>query len=112
MIGITDHRNRRRYPRAQLNRPVKLQCTRTGRYLSGQTCDVSAGGALIEVAQPSLLVSGQELAVGIAWTNRNMLLGESDMVPAIVTRSLGLGGKQQVAVQFSHYQQLQLAISA
>ena len=82
--------DRRNSPRQLLDRPVKLRCEQTGRYLAGRTRDASPAGALIEVDHPSLLVAGQRVSVGIAWSSRQMLLADADLVDATVVRSLAL----------------------
>ncbi|MAE68121.1 MAG: hypothetical protein CMJ18_28055 [Phycisphaeraceae bacterium] len=101
-------RERRRDPRARIARSAKLQCAVTGRYYQGCTQDVSSGGAMLEINHPSLMVVGQQLRVGIAWTNRHALIRRDEMIPARVTRSLGIEGRQRVAVQFETPQELAL----
>ena len=92
-----------------MDRPVKIQCVETGRFLPGHTCDVSPGGAMIEVKHPSLLVPGQRVRVGISWTAQQMLLHADDMAEATVLRSLGQGGTQHVAIGFDQPQSLSMA---
>jgi hypothetical protein len=101
---------RRRDARLEVTRPVKLQCPETGRYWAGRTCNVSPGGAMVEVAHPSLLVPGQAVKLGVAWTNRQTLLNANDLVDATVVRSLGEGAVQYVAVSFAHRLPLAAAI--
>lgn len=98
--------DRRQNVRHLLDRPVKLRCKQTGRYLAGRTRDASSTGALIEIDHPSLLVTGQCVSVGIAWSSRQVLLTNTDLVDATVVRSLALTGTQHVAVQFSQPQAL------
>ena len=109
MPGITRDRERRFEARTEMVRPLKLWCTHTGRYLSGATRDVSPTGAMIEIDHPSLLVSGQRVRVGIAWSSRHMLLGDADLIEARVLRSLGMGGCQRVALEFNQRQELALS---
>ena len=91
----------RRYSaRRPVKRPVKLRCVQSGRYMAGQTKNVSASGALLEICQSSLLVPGQSLEIGIAWGNRQAVLNAGHMLKSCVVRSLGMGGIQYVAVQF------------
>ncbi len=91
---------RRRQARLTLAYPVKVWCVETGRFLAGQTHDLSAQGALIEVQNPSLLVPGQRVRVGIAWSSREVVLSRKQMLPGVVVRSLGHGQQQHVAVSF------------
>jgi hypothetical protein len=100
------HTERRREARLEVSQPVKVQCLETGRYLAGRTRNLSTGGALLEVLHPSLLVPGQRLRVGVARNERQAILASRDMAEAIVVRSLGLGGSQNVAVCFAQPQQL------
>jgi len=91
---------RRSHARHTIHRPVKIRCGVTGRYLTGRTQDISTNGALIEVDYPLLLARGQSLKIGIAWTDRDVVIRSSEMSPAQVRRSLGMGSVQHVAVQF------------
>lgn len=100
VMPVTVDSERRRDTRTPIDRPAKLRCVQTGKYYTAVTQDLSAGGALVEVHHPSLLVSGQQVEIGIAWSNRQMLLARDELIPGVVTRSLGLGGKQHVAIQF------------
>jgi hypothetical protein len=94
------HANRRKHARLSLDRPVKLQCLTTGRYLTGRTRNVSGGGLLIEVDHASLLVAGQRLKVAVAWDRRQMVVERERMPQATVVRCLGHVRVQHVAVQF------------
>lgn len=97
---------RRRDARFAINRPVKLQCMQSGRFLTGSTHNLSASGALVEVNHPSLLVPGQRLRMGVAWTKQQSILHASTMLDVVVVRSFGLGDSQQVALAFSQRQAL------
>ena len=99
---------RRRDARIPLSRPVKLRCIETGRYLAGQTDNLSASGALLEINHPSLLVPGQRIQVGIAWGRGQAVIDSGSLAEATVVRSLGLGNVQRIAVQFSHRQEMAL----
>lgn len=100
---------RRQDVRIELCRPVKIWCRDTGRYLAGQTHNVSAGGALVELAHPGLLTSGQEVQVAIAWSNRSMVQRSQDMTSATVVRSLAGHGAQHLALRFAQRQELAVA---
>lgn len=101
---------RRRSARHPLARPAKVRCLQTGRYLAARTQNVSSNGALLEIDHPSLLVSGQQVSVAVAWSRRDAVLKRDDMYQATVVRSLGLGGRQHVAVVFAG--DIPLALSA
>jgi hypothetical protein len=100
---------RRRDARIPIDRPVKLQCCVTGRYLRGRTDNLSSSGALLEIEHPSLLVPGQRLRVGIAWNRGQVVLEQDDLAEATVVRSLGHGESQRVAVRFTQRQTLAIA---
>ena len=97
---------RRRDARIAVDRPIKLQCVHSGRYLRGHTGNLSASGALLEIDHPSLLVRGQRLRIGIAWDNRQAVISSDAMAQATVVRSWGQGPTQRVAVRFDHRQEL------
>ena len=103
---------RRKDTRIALQRPVKVQCEMTGRYLAATCRNISATGMLLEIHHASLLVQGQRLRVGIAWNTHDALIRNANMTEAVVVRSLGLGGRQQAAICFDQRQQLELAASA
>lgn len=98
---MTPVHERRRFARQFVHQPVKVQCQLTGRYLAGQTEDLSAGGSRMWLQCPSLLVPGQRVKVAIAGPAAGLLRG-ADMVDATVVRSLGDGRGQHLAVQFDH----------
>lgn len=102
-MSMTERRRDARFPVA---RPVKLQCINTGRYVAGRTSNVSSSGALLELATPSLLVPGQRLKMGVAWTRGQTIIPAERMTECTVVRSMGLGGVQHVALVFDQPQQL------
>ncbi len=82
----------------------------TGRFLAGRTRDVSAGGAMLLLDHPSLLVPGQRLEVGIAQSLRQAIMPRQTMVPATVVRAAGMLGRQTVALVFDRVQEMALAM--
>ncbi len=101
--------DRRLSPRQVCCRPVKLVCPHTGKFLSGCTANISGSGALLEIDHPSLMVAGQQVELGVAWSSRQAILTRSQMVEATVVRSLGHGGGQMVAVSFTSQQEVPVA---
>ncbi len=91
---------RRIHPRIAVQMPAKLQCAVTGRYLTSTTCNLSRGGALLDVDHPSALVHGQRVRLGFALDARSPLLRRDDLVDATVVRSKGSGQQHTVAVCF------------
>lgn len=106
------HDERRSEMRIPVTRPVKMRCMHTGKFMVGQTMNLSPGGMLVEVERPSLLVAGQRLEMGISFEAPHGLIRSSDLLGGTVTRSAADGGSQRVAVQFDHRQSLPLAMSA
>lgn len=93
---------RRNSPRLPVHRPVKLRCERAaGRYLTGQTRNVSQGGALVHVDSPVPLHPGQLLQVGLPVTDSPALLRKDELIQATVVRCDRQGNQQMVAVQFA-----------
>lgn len=103
---MTTPQERRRDARLMLTRPVKVQCLHTGRYLPGRTTNLSTSGALIEIDNPSLLIPGQRVKVGIAQTKQDVILAADEMSEATVVRSMGHRGSQTVAIMFDQRQEL------
>ena len=101
---------RRSCARRPVAAPVKLRCVQTGRYLAGQTLNVSATGALMAVYHPSKLVHGQRLEVGIAWDPNSVVLQADQLFTATVVRSLAIDALQYVALRYD--QPVELAASA
>ena len=98
--------DRRRAARVKVCRPVKLQCTATGKYYRGRTKDLSIDGVWLEADHPSGFAVGQTVRVGIAWSDRHSVLNASGMPHGTVVRCLGLGAQQHLAVHFQHPQVL------
>jgi c-di-GMP-binding flagellar brake protein YcgR len=82
-----DH-DRRESPRIALSRPCKVFNPRSGKYASGSTCDISAGGMLLRLDRPLAVEAGDRLYVGIAQKRRQTLLKSAEMIEAEVVRTL------------------------
>lgn len=89
-----------------LNRPAKLRLVEGGRYLACRTRDVSAGGCLLELEHPQLLMTGQTVDLAIAWQPNQPLILSEQIIRARVVRCLGLSGRQQLALVFAEPQAL------
>ena len=96
-----DH-DRRESPRIALSRPCKVFNPRSGKYVSGSTCDISAGGMLLRLDRPLAVEGGDRLYVGIAPKRRQTLLKSAEMIQAEVVRTLASAtGEMFVAVRFT-----------
>ncbi len=101
---------RRQYTRLRMDKPVKLYVEDTGKYLAGETLDVSAGGALLKLSHGGRLSTGGRVRVGIAMNGRQAIIASDSMMDAVITRNLTHRDTQHVAVAFSR--QLCLANTA
>jgi hypothetical protein len=91
---------RRLHARQNVTRPCTLFRRRTQRFVAARTCDVSSGGALIEIESARPLVEGETLDVGIAWTP-SPVLSSNSLVEAKIVRILQRDATHQlVAVRF------------
>ncbi len=77
---------RRIHRRLSMERPCKLYIPRVGRYLTGCTWNLSAGGVLVQLDQGAPLEPGDHLYVGVALKRRQAVLSATEMVEADVVR--------------------------
>ena len=80
--------DRRRHDRVMVNQPCKIHDPRSGKYIAGQTPDMSNGGLLVELPRVVSLNPGDEVHVGVALKRRQALLRCNEMIKAQVTRAL------------------------
>ena len=97
---------RRRHPRYPHRAPAKLCDELTGKYLPGETLNLSASGALVRVQAPTRLTPGRRVRLGIAPHASRSILRVNDMPWAVVRRCLGHDEAQHVAVEFVNTSQL------
>lgn len=79
---------RRRHVRVAVNQPCKIHDSRSGKYIAGQTQDISSGGLLVELPRVVSFKPGDEVHVGVALKRRQTLLRCNEMIRARVTRAL------------------------
>ncbi len=103
---MTSHSERRSDARNEVEKPVKIRCLRSGRYLSGKTRNLSAGGALIEISDPHRFVPGQRIKLGVAWNARQTVLDSHALIDSVVIRDFALEGLHQIALRFENRQEL------
>jgi len=92
--------DRRREPRIEAECAVKLYDPQSRRYTAGQTRNVSTGGALIELAAPIAIPTGEPIGVAIDPTNSRAGLRQNDLSAATVVRRQIGGGQRLIAVRF------------
>lgn len=98
--------DRRNHTRTQVQRPCKVYCPATHRYLAGETCDLSATGALVRVDSPRPLAVGEEIKVVVAWDRKAVLPAHAMMTGKVVRIAASIGQHQAVAVRFAQEQAL------
>lgn len=101
--------DRRRYPRVAMTRPVKVRHGVTGKYVAGETIDLSDGGVLLRLEKAMGIEPGQPVRVGIVHSPRQALILADEMIEGRVIRRLGHGDTQHVAVSFDCDRSEQLA---
>ena len=100
--------DRRAHPRHVLQRPCKVFDPHGRRYQSASTCDISAGGALIDLPRLTNLRPGDKVYVGIALKRRDEFLRADEMLEAQVVRALPtMDDHTALAVQFAVPQETQ-----
>jgi hypothetical protein len=77
---------RRRHERVALQRPCKLYFPSVGRYVSGSTWNLSAGGVRLKLDLPAGVCAGDRLYVGIALKRHQAVLAAGEMLEAEVVR--------------------------
>jgi hypothetical protein len=95
-----DPSERRHDVRRRICHPVKIQCGLTGRFLSGRTIDQSTGGAMLELDHRRLLKVGGTVRVAIGLNPRQAVIAAAGMAEATVLRSLGMQGRNLVALKY------------
>lgn len=101
---------RRRHVRESIARPCKVLEVRTGRYLAAVTSDLSDGGALVELLQPTRCRRGDRLLMAVPArgdkadgdSGHGVLLPRDAMVPSTVVRVSGGAGRRRIAMRFDH----------
>ncbi len=77
---------RRAYERVSLDHPCKLYLPSVGKYVSGSTRNLSAGGVLLQLDLPAGISAGDRLYVGIALERSQVVLVAGEMFKAEVVR--------------------------
>jgi len=92
---------RRRFPRFNVRQFGKIYDWRSRRYIPCMTCNVSAGGAFIELARPLPFQRGDRILMGLSTAQKPALLRASDLFEVEVMRSLITpDGRQGLGVRF------------
>ncbi|MBX3358388.1 MAG: PilZ domain-containing protein [Phycisphaeraceae bacterium] len=92
---------RRRHERVVISRACKIFRPLTRRYTAALTRDLSEGGAMIEIESARPLAVGEQIGVGVSWTDSPVLREES-LIEGVVVRVVETDDdRQYVAVRFS-----------
>lgn len=95
-----EEKDRRRYPRIDLDRACKVYHPASRRFAAARTRNVSAGGALLRVQTGRPLLPGETIDVALS-LEAKPLLQSIAMIPSTVIRSLPVGDNaQELAVRF------------
>lgn len=104
---------RRRYPRFDRQCPVKLYQPSARRYRGGCTANLSAGGALLELADPAHLMPGETIELVVDTDDSTALVHSDRMRRAHVVRVMGHDAvAQRVAVEFDAVDDVPAAAAA
>lgn len=107
-MQLTNH-ERRIYQRDALRCAAKVYEPRGHRYHSGVTCNISAGGALLEIKNGVPCARGEMLGLAVDWVGESPLLRPSDLESVVVMHVETKEGDptvQYVGVQFLSTQQM------
>lgn len=65
--------DRRQHPRMAVQRPAKVLCNQSQRFLAAVTEDLSVGGARVRVQSQRPFAIGDSVKVGIAWSQSGII---------------------------------------
>lgn len=94
---------RRGHPRRELTRPCKIRLGRSGKYVAGRTRDISSGGTMIMLDRRVNLSPGDDIEVGIAWTDSGLIRAD-DLVPGRIVRVARTDDTEAVGVALETHQ--------
>lgn len=95
-------RDRRRHPRRPVAKPCKVFAPGLNRYLAGESENLSAGGALLEIDGGAGLGIGDELNLAIGWSASPIVSSDSLRRGQVVRVSAVDASRRAVAVAFDH----------
>ena len=107
---MTTAQDRRRCARQNVERPCKVLDYSSLRYIPGQTCNVSASGALLRIDSSREIKPGDRLDVAVSW-GRDAVMASSAMIPASVVRIVSATARHQ-SVALSFERELNTALPA
>jgi hypothetical protein len=97
---MAQNTDRREHPRQSIERPCKVFRRGTQQYVAARTCDVSAGGALLEISAARPVVPGERVDVGVAWSRSPILLEDALMESHVVRVSPMGKNRQTIGIRF------------
>lgn len=102
--------DRRRTVRHKAELAVKMRREGASRFLAGRTCDLSAGGALVQLMGRPEVVCGQRVDIALSASAHQTLIRSADMTSAVVVRiGEGVNG-WQAAVRFDRTEPVDHAV--
>jgi hypothetical protein len=100
---------RRRHERRELKRPCKILHSPTFRYMAAHTCDVSPGGAMLELSQHRPLAIGDQVDVLVDWHGHGIVSQRAMLGARVVRLGERDGLRQRVGIRFDREQAITLA---
>ncbi len=93
---------RRRYPRQQIDRAAKIFHEETLRYAEARACDLSAGGALVEVRAVRAFLPGDRVRIAFDWLGKGVIERQAMLPATIVRAEPEVDGRRRLALAFEH----------
>lgn len=106
-----DGRDRRKHQRHPIERPAKLFCPKSGRFLAGRTQNISEGGVLVEVDAGETIESGDSVLMTVAFGDR-FIVPMSELVPCSVIRVKRTGTEHGATLAIAYDNAAESAMSA
>jgi len=104
-------RDRRKHQRHPIERPAKLFCPKSGRFIAGRTHNISAGGVLVEVDAGETIESGDAVLMTVAFGDR-FIVPMSELVRCTVIRTLRTGSDHVATLAIAYDNAAESAMSA
>jgi hypothetical protein len=110
-VVVLDGRDRRKHTRHPLERPAKLFCPKSGRFLAGRTRNISAGGVLVEVDVTESIGAGDAILLTIAFGDR-FIVPMTELVPGSIVRTSAADGSVSIGLAIAYDNSTEMALSA
>ncbi len=95
---------RRRHERLEIKRPCKVLHAPTLRYMAAKTCDLSPGGAMLELSHHRPLAIGDKIDVLVDWDQSGVVSRQMTVAATVVRLGEHVGLRQRIGVAYDHDQ--------